>query len=108
MFVTLPLAFGHMGGGWSSAHCSSSLLTFAALTSSISLLEPVVEPDRGSAPRSSRVAATLIAGITIWALGIAMALSFNVWSDVKLLGMNIFDLLDYATSKFMLPLAGLG
>ena len=35
-------------------------------------------------------------------------LSFNLWSEVKLAGLNIFDLLDYLTSKFMLPLAGLG
>ncbi len=107
VFVTLPLAFGHMGGGLVIGALFFLLLTFAALTSSISLLEPVVELIEERTPLG-RVAATLIAGITIWALGIAALLSFNVWSDVKLLGMNIFDLLDYATSKFMLPLAGLG
>jgi NSS family neurotransmitter:Na+ symporter len=56
----------------------------------------------------NRVGATLVAAATIWALGVGALLSFNVWSDVKLAGLNIFDLLDYATSKFMLPLAGLG
>ena len=107
VFVTLPLAFGHMGGGLVIGALFFLLLTFAALTSSISLLEPVVELIEERTPLG-RVAATMIAGITIWALGIAALLSFNVWGDVKLFGMNIFDLLDYATSKFMLPLAGLG
>ncbi|MFM2325156.1 MAG: hypothetical protein RL244_2035, partial [Pseudomonadota bacterium] len=35
-------------------------------------------------------------------------LSFNHWSDVQILGNSIFDFLDKLTSKFMLPLTGLG
>jgi len=107
VFVTLPLAFGNMGGGLVLGTLFFLLLTFAALTSSISLLEPVVELLEERTPMN-RVTATVVAGLTIWALGIAALLSFNVWSEVKLAGLNIFDLLDYVTSKFMLPLAGLG
>ena len=107
VFVTLPLAFGHMGGGLVIGALFFLLLTFAALTSSISLLEPVVELLEERTPMN-RVTATVVAGVTIWALGIAALLSFNIWGDVKLFGLNIFDLLDYVTSKFMLPLAGLG
>lgn len=55
-----------------------------------------------------RVSATLTTGLVIWALGIASLLSFNLWSEVKFIGLNIFDLLDQLTSKFMLPLTGLG
>lgn len=107
VFVTLPLAFGNMGGGLVLGSLFFLLLTFAALTSSISLLEPVVELLEERTPMN-RVTATVVAGVTIWALGIAALLSFNLWSEVKLGGLNIFDLLDYVTSKFMLPLAGLG
>ena len=107
VFVTLPLAFGNMGGGLVLGSLFFLLLTFAALTSSISLLEPVVELLEERTPMN-RVTATVVAGLTIWALGIAALLSFNLWGDVKLAGLNIFDLLDYITSKFMLPLAGLG
>ena len=107
VFVTLPLAFGNMGGGLVLGSLFFLLLTFAALTSSISLLEPVVELLEERTPMN-RVTATVVAGVTIWALGIAALLSFNIWGDVKLFGLNIFDLLDYVTSKFMLPLAGLG
>lgn len=83
------------------------LLTFAALTSAISLLEPVVELVEERTPLS-RAGATFVAGIATWALGIAALLSFNHWSDVTIIGLNIFDLLDQLTSKFMLPLTGLG
>ncbi|RTR05682.1 sodium-dependent transporter [Halomonas nitroreducens] len=107
IFVTLPLAFGKMGGGIILGLMFFLLLTFAALTSAISLLEPVVEFVEERTPLS-RVAATLVAGVAAWGLGIAALLSFNLWSDPVLFGLNVFDLLDKLTSKFMLPLTGLG
>ena len=107
IFVTLPLAFGNMTGGMLLGLAFFLLLTFAALTSAISLLEPVVEFVEERTPLS-RVGATLVAGIATWALGIAALLSFNLWSEVLFLGLNVFDLLDKLTSKFLLPLTGLG
>ncbi|MCA0974186.1 sodium-dependent transporter [Halomonas denitrificans] len=107
IFVTLPLAFGNMGGGLILGLMFFLLLTFAALTSAISLLEPVVEfvEERTTLSRS---ASTVVAGIGAWALGIAALLSFNLWSEPVLFGLGVFDLLDKLTSKFMLPLTGLG
>jgi NSS family neurotransmitter:Na+ symporter len=107
IFVTLPIAFGNMGAGTLLGTLFFLLLTFAALTSAISLLEPVVELVEERTPLG-RVSATLTTGLVIWALGIASLLSFNLWSEVKFIGLNIFDLLDQLTSKFMLPLTGLG
>ena len=43
IFITLPIAFGNMTGGTLLGVLFFILLTFAALTSSISLLEPTVE-----------------------------------------------------------------
>ncbi|WP_148252283.1 sodium-dependent transporter [Aidingimonas lacisalsi] len=106
IFVTLPLAFGNLGGGAFLGLIFFLLLTFAALTSAISLLEPTVEFIEERTPLS-RIAATLVSGCAIWALGVAALLSFNVWSDVLILGLSIFDFLDTLTSKFMLPLTGL-
>ena len=107
VFVTLPLAFGSISGGMILGVMFFALLIFAALTSSISLLAPVVEFVEERTPLN-RVASTIVAGIATWALGIAALLSFNVWADVSILGNNIFDLLDKLTSKFLLPLTGLG
>ncbi|TVO68828.1 sodium-dependent transporter [Denitromonas ohlonensis] len=107
IFVTLPLVFGQVTGGVILAGMFFLLLTFAALTSAISLLEPSVELLQERTPLG-RVGATLLASAVIWALGIAALLSFNVWSDVLIFGNNIFDLLDKLTSKFLLPLTALG
>ena len=39
-------------------------------------------------------------------LGIGSVLSFNLWSEYKLLGKTFFDLLDYLTANIMLPIGG--
>jgi|SRR5690554_512937 len=107
IFVNLPVAFGNMTGGAILGLMFFLLLTFAALTSAISLLEPVVELVEERTPLS-RLAATLTGGVAVWALGIAALMSFNVWDGVLIFGLNIFDLLDTFTSKVLLPLTGLG
>ncbi|HRP95808.1 MAG TPA: sodium-dependent transporter [Rhodocyclaceae bacterium] len=107
IFVTLPIAFGSITGGTLLGVMFFLLLTFAAITSAISLLEPVVELLEERTPLN-RQAATIVAGIGTWALGIAALLSFNAWSEVTVLGLNAFDLLDTVTSKYLLPLTGLG
>ena len=107
VFVTLPLAFGNITGGAILGVLFFALLVFAAVTSSISLLEPTVEFVEERTPLS-RVSARITTGVAVWLLGIAALLSFNSWSEVLILGNNIFDLLDKLTSKFLLPLTGLG
>jgi NSS family neurotransmitter:Na+ symporter len=113
IFQTLPLAFGQMSGGVLFGTLFFILLVVAAVTSAISLLEPVVEwfeEQKGI----SRLTGTLIAGISVWALGILTVLSLNVWSDVHPLGMferfegkTFFDLFDYFTANLIMPLGGL-
>ncbi len=107
IFVTLPLAFGNMTGGMLLGLMFFLLLTFAALTSAISLLEPVVEFVEERTPLT-RVMATLVSAVAVWLLGIAALMSFNVWPEPVMFGLNVFDLLDTFTSKILLPLTGLG
>ena len=103
---TLPLAFGQMPGGIVVGPLFFILVIFAAWTSSISLMEPFCSflIERFGL---SRRAAVVSMGFAAWLLGIAVALSFNEWSGVKILGLGIFDLLDTLTTKIMMPLAGL-
>ena len=106
IFVSLPIAFGSMPAGAILGTLFFLLITFAALTSSISLIEPSIEflEERTS---MNRTTAVILASIAIWLLGVAALLSFNMWSDVMIFGNNIFDFLDKLTSKFMLPITGL-
>ena len=107
MFVTIPLAFGQMPLGALFGVVFFVLVTIAAITSSISLLEPglafAVERFNIGRPRTA-----LALGVVCWVLGLGTVLSFNVWADVHLLGqMTFFDFMDYVTQKVMLPLGGL-
>lgn len=113
IFQTLPLAFGQMPGGTLFSTLFFFLLAVAAVTSAISLLEPVVEwleEQKGI----NRFTGTLIGGITIWLLGLATVFSFNDWAGIHPLGFidmfkekTIFDLIDYLTANIMMPLGGL-
>ncbi|MDH5573641.1 MAG: sodium-dependent transporter [Gammaproteobacteria bacterium] len=113
IFQTLPLAFGHMPGGVFFGTLFFILLTFAAWTSSISLIEPAAAwlvENKGL----SRMRASVTIGVMCWLLGLLTVFSFNIWSDFTPLSMferfehkTIFDLFDYLTANIMLPLGGL-
>lgn len=113
IFVTLPLAFGQMAGGGIFGTLFFALLLVAALTSAISMLEPVVawlEERRGI----NRALSALLAGLAIWLVGIGTVLSFNHWSTFHPLAFipffadkTVFDLLDFLVSNLMMPLGGL-
>jgi len=113
IFVTLPIAFGNMTGGHLVGLLFFILLFFAAFTSVIGMLEPAVswlEEHKGM----SRPRVTILAGVTGWVLGIAAALSFNVWSGVKMPdtfplveGKGIFEMLDFFVSNLLIPANGL-
>jgi NSS family neurotransmitter:Na+ symporter len=111
--VTLPIAFGNMPGGYVVGLMFFVLLFFAAFSTVIGMLEPVVSwlEEHASMTRS-RVAVG--AGVFGWAAGIAAALSFNVWSDIRPLAFlqltrdkSIFDALDFLVSNLLLPINGL-
>jgi len=106
IFQSLPLAFGNMTGGWLFGLLFFVLLFFAALSSSISLIEPAVA-FLVENKKIKRTTACIVMGLMTWILGVIVALSFNVWSDVTFFGQGIFDLLDYITANLMLPIGGL-
>ncbi len=106
VFDTLPLAFGQMPGGVFFSTIFFILLSFAAWTSAIGLMEPGVAwiVERFN---KTRAQATVFVGLLIWFVGMGSVLSFNVLSDVKFLAGTIYDNVDYLTSNIMLPLGGL-
>jgi len=106
VFQTLPIAFGQMPGGVIVGLLFFIMLSFAAWSSSISLIEPAVTWLVEN-KNLTRGRASILAGMVTWALGIGSALSFNLWGDYKLLDKTFFDLIDYLTANIMLPLGGL-
>ncbi|WP_428354106.1 sodium-dependent transporter [Methyloprofundus sp.] len=105
IFQTLPIAFGNMTGGWIFGLLFFILLVFAALSSSISLIEPAVAwcVERYDIERKK---ACIAMGFVTWLLGLGTVFSFNSWSDNTLFGATFFEALDYLTANIMLPLGG--
>ncbi len=109
VFISLPAAFYEMGIiGNIFAVLFFIALAFAGLTSSVSLVEPMVQYfiDRFS---WSRLKASLSMGLFFYLIGIIALLS-NIdgykealtWGD-----KNFFDWVDHVTAAIMLPLGGL-
>jgi NSS family neurotransmitter:Na+ symporter len=105
VFETLPLAFGQMAGGVFFSTIFFILLSFAAWTSAIGLMEPGVAWLVEQQNRTRAQAAILVGGL-IWLLGLGSVLSFNALSEFKFYRGTIFDNVDYLTSNIMLPLGG--
>lgn len=106
LFRTLPIAFAQMEAGMFFGAVFFLLVTFAAWSSAISLIEPVVAwlVESGH----SRVKASIVSGVLCWFVGIGTLLSFNEWSGIEyqLQGKTFFAWIEYITANFMLPLGG--
>ena len=106
VFNTLPMAFGQMAGGVFFSTIFFILLSFAAWTSAIGLMEPGVAWIVERFNRTRAQASVMVGGL-IWLLGIGSVLSFNEMAGVTFLAGTFFDNVDYLTSNIMLPLGGL-
>ena len=106
IFQTLTVAFGAMPGGQLFGTLFFILLIFAAWTSSISLIEPMIIWMIEKYNITRIQAATISSGLA-WLLGIGTIISFNIGSEIKIFNMNIFETLDYLTSNILLPLGGI-
>ena len=106
IFHTLPGVFTKMPGGYFFSILFFIALAIAALTSSISLLEVVVSYFVDEL-KWKRHKAAIVLGIIIFLIGVPSALSFNLLSDFRILGYDIFDAVDRLASNILLPLGGL-
>ena len=111
IFDTLPYIFAQMGlqMPWISSLAAILFfltILFAALTSSISLIEVGVAyltEERGF----KRGWACVFLFVVTGALGGLSSLSFGPLADVKVLGMGFFDLFDTVASNVLLTVGGL-
>jgi len=113
IFVTLSTAFAQMPGGALIGTAFFAMIIFAALTSSISMLESMtarIYEIRGI----SRTAAAGIIGTGTFLVGLITVLSFSTWEKTYPLGQfaifagkTPFDLIDYLVSNVLMPLGGM-
>lgn len=111
IFETLPYIFGKMGvhtpvlSGLIAILFFVTIL-FAALTSAISMYETgvayLIEQKN-----FSRRNAVLVIFAGCWAVGVLCSLSFGPLAGFKVLGENIFGLLDKFASNILMPLGGI-
>lgn len=113
IFVTLSTAFGAMPGGALIGAVFFVLVFFAALSSSLSMLE--VSVSRFSeGQNTSRAKAAVIIGLITFFVGFLTLGSFNVMEDVRPLGsilrfsqMTPFDLLDFLITNVLMPVGAM-
>ena len=107
VFVSMLSAFNQMQFGQIIGAFFFILLSIAALSSSISLLEPGVAYLSEEGFLSRRYSALAISFFA-WSLGIGTALSFNVLSEFNLTpGRNFLDSMDFIANQILLPLGGM-
>lgn len=106
VFITLPNVFIHLPLGNLWALTFYLLLAVAAITSIISLHE-VVTLYIHEEYRVTRKRAAIYVSVGVAVLACFCALSLNILKEYTLLGLTLFDFLDYITAKIMLPLGGM-
>ncbi len=104
MFVTLPKVFESMVGGTVIGALFFLMVLFAALTSSISLMETVVSIFCDKF-KTSRKATCLLVLLGAFLLGLPSTLGFGVWSGVKPLGLDdILTFFDFISNSVLMPI----
>ncbi len=106
MFVTLPKVFDNMAFGRVIGAAFFLLVLFAALTSSVSLMETCVSIviDKTHWPRKR---ATLIVAAFMMIIGIPVSLGFGLWDFIAPLGMSLLDFCDFISNSVLMPVVAL-
>ena len=106
MFVTLPKVFDTMPGGTVIGVIFFFMVLLAALTSSISLMETIVSVFMDKFGLGRKASCFIVLGISL-ILGIPSSLGYSVWSEVRILGMQLLDFFDFASNSVLMPIVAL-
>ena len=103
MFVTLPKIFETMPGGDIIGALFFIMVFFAAITSSISLMETIVSIVMDKAGLSRRISCIIVfAGVIL--IGLPSTLGYSIWSEVKILGFQFLDFFDFISNSIIMPI----
>ncbi len=106
MFETLPKVFDAMKGGQIIGALFFLLVFFAALTSSISLMETVVSIFMDKFGWGRKTSCLIVFLFSIL-LGIPSSLGFGVWSKINIGGLSILDMFDFLSNSVLMPIVAL-
>lgn len=107
LFKVLPKVFDQMAYGPGFYFIFLILFLFAALTSSISLLELNVSNFTKN-DNSKRKSVSFYISILVFIISIPATLSFGSLSHIKFAAGTIFDNMDFLVSNILMPLGALG
>ena len=111
MFVSLPKVFARMGtiGNFIGA-LFFALVLFAALTSSVSILEAIVSSFMDQF-KMKRVAATMTEGVIALIFGLLVCFGYNkLYFEVELPNgaiAQILDIMDYVSNNLLMPIVAI-
>lgn len=103
MFATLPKVFENMAGGQIIGALFFLLVLFAALTSSISLMETVVSIVCDKLKWERKLACGVVFVFSV-VMGLFSCLGYSAWSSVTIIGLQLLDFFDFITNSVMMPI----
>lgn len=106
MFVTLPKVFETMAGGTIVGAAFFLLVLFAALTSSISLMETVVSIVCDKFKMDRKLACLVVFVFSV-ILGLLSSFGYGIWADVKIIGLQFLDFFDFISNSVLMPIVAL-
>ncbi len=106
MFVTLPKVFEAMPAGGFIGTVFFLLVLFAALTSSVSLMETVISIIQDKVKIGRKKLCLIVLGGCIL-LGLPSTLGYGVWDSVTILGLQFLDFFDFISNSILMPIAAL-
>jgi len=106
VFIVLPNIFEQMAGGYFFSILFFILLSIAALTSTVSVLEVVVAYFSEELNMSRRKA-TILGASAISVVGVFATLSFGPLSNALIFGRTIFEWFNFLSANLLLPLGAI-
>jgi len=106
MFITLPKVFNEMPAGGIIGFLFFVLVFFAAITSSISVMEAIVSSLMDKF-KLTRIKSCLIVIVICLIMGIPSSLGNGIWSNVKILGMDFLTFFDFLSNSIIMPIVAL-
>ena len=106
MFVTLPKVFASMRFGGFVGTLFFLLVFFAALTSSVSLMETVISIIQDKV-KIGRKKLCLLALLGCIVLGLPSTLGYGVWDSVRIFGFQLLDFFDFISNSVLMPTVAL-